>query len=104
MASSARLRVGRGVPQPDTRPLLAITPDEWVEIATRLNLSSRESVITRRLLDNTSEADIAMELSIAARTVHAHLERLYKKLTVHSRSELIVRVFVEYVSCRRARS
>jgi DNA-binding CsgD family transcriptional regulator len=46
------------------------------------------------------EAEIASNLGIAARTVHAHVERAYRKAGVHSRSELVVRLFREYVRVR----
>ena len=80
---------------------LPLTHLEWSVIATSLRLSQRESEIARRMLDVVSESDIAEQLSIAPRTVHGHLERLYRKLRVHNRYELVVRLFSAYLlTCR----
>jgi DNA-binding NarL/FixJ family response regulator len=46
------------------------------------------------------EDDVAASLGIASRTVHAHLEHTYRKTNVHSRYELVIRVFREYVRMR----
>lgn len=74
-----------------------IERDKWTEISTRLRLSTREAQIARLLLDERDEADIAATLSISPRTVHGHLERLYRKLHIHSRSQLLLRLFKAYL-------
>jgi len=80
---------------------LPLTPLEWSLVAASLRLSRRESEIARRMLDAVSESDIAKQLSIAPRTVHGHLERLYRKLRVHNRYELVIRLFSAYLlTCR----
>jgi len=75
-----------------------LTPGEWRVIATCLRLSVRESEIARLMLDDVAEADIASRLSISPRTVHGHLERVYRKLGVHSRYQLVIRLFSAYLS------
>src|SRR6266540_1390726 len=70
---------------------LPLTAGEWQIISVYLGLSSRESEIARLIVDSAddlSEADIAVRLSMTRRTVHAHLERLYRKLGIHSRYQL----------------
>ncbi|GFE85032.1 hypothetical protein GCM10011487_70320 [Steroidobacter agaridevorans] len=49
------------------------------------------------MLADLSEAKVAEQLSISVHTVHSHTERLYRKLLVGSRSELVTRIFRTYV-------
>jgi DNA-binding CsgD family transcriptional regulator len=44
------------------------------------------------------EQGLATSLGISRHTIHTHLERLYRKLRVNSRSQLIAAVFVAYVT------
>jgi len=69
----------------------------WQAISTQLRLSCREAQIAFLLLQNRSENDVATELGISVHTVHSHLGRLYRKLAIKCRLELIVRVFAAYV-------
>ena len=78
-------------------PRAFITPDEWEMIVRALAMSARESEIVHLILQGMDESDIALSLGIATRTVHAHLERAYRRVGVHSRCELVVRLFREYV-------
>ena len=66
--------------------------DVWFYIAERLALSERELQITQGVFDGKHESVIAKELGISPRTVHTHFERLYHKLRVNSRVELVVRL------------
>jgi len=75
-----------------------LSEDQWRSIAGSLHLSGRELQITQFVFDDKKEGAIARELGISSHTVHTHLERLYKKLAIASRCELIVRVFAEYLA------
>lgn len=77
-----------------------ISIDEWKMIACTLALSPRESDVARLILQGMDEAEIASSMRIATRTVHAHVERTYRKAGAHSRSELVIRLFREYVRLR----
>lgn len=70
----------------------------WRSIARSLNLSPREFQIVLHVFEDAKEAEIASRLNMSTHTVHTHLERLYRKLRIGSRSALIVRIFAEYVS------
>jgi DNA-binding CsgD family transcriptional regulator len=70
----------------------------WSRIQQSLNLSPREAEILFEILQDQKETTIAEHLAISPHTVHAHLERLYRKLGVSSRVQLIVRVFAEYLA------
>jgi DNA-binding CsgD family transcriptional regulator len=76
-----------------------LSPDEWNEMRRTLRFSVRESEIASLIVMNLGNATIAAQLGISAHTVHSYLERLYRKLGIGSREELISRIFFEYV-CR----
>lgn len=60
-------------------------------------LSPREAQIVRHVLSNEKEQTIAAKLDMSSHTVHTHLRRLYAKLGVSSRVELVERICNEYV-------
>lgn len=64
----------------------------WQEVARGLCLSGRELQIVRGVFDNRKEHAIAADHGIADCTVHTHLRRLYAKLAVTTRVELVLRV------------
>ena len=64
----------------------------WSCIARRLSLSERELQIVQGVFDDAHQDAIAKELGISSHTVHTHLERLYHKLHVTSRVELVVHI------------
>lgn len=74
-----------------------INAADWARISASLKLSSRESQIAFLVLTDVSENTIADRLSISKHTVHSHIERLYRKLAIRSRSQLVVKLFEAYV-------
>lgn len=66
---------------------------EWVEIAEKLSLSTRQGEISRYLLHGLSDKQIALQLKIAVPTVRTHLSRLFSKMKVQDRIELILYIF-----------
>ncbi|MEI8043733.1 MAG: helix-turn-helix transcriptional regulator [Verrucomicrobiota bacterium] len=86
---------------PQQRKLLgaAILSDHaWSEIAKAMGITKREIQIIQGVFDNRHEVDIAERLRISPHTVHMHLNRLYKKLIVTSRTELVLRIVQEMVT------
>jgi len=75
-----------------------LSDEQWRSITRSLKLSGREFEIVRSILSDPTEASIALQLGMSEHTVHTHLERLYRKLGVSSRCQLIVRIFAEYLS------
>ena len=76
-----------------------VLPDEcWSRIGEALGLSGRQLQIVQCIFDDHVEARIALELGISEHTVHTHVERLYRKLGVSSRCELLVSVFAEHLA------
>jgi DNA-binding CsgD family transcriptional regulator len=82
---------------------LALTDSDWEAICASLAFSKRESQIARLVLDDATEADIAARLSISPHTVHTYIDRLYRKLHVHSRPQLILQMFNTHLSCCASR-
>ena len=72
--------------------------DQWRSIGRSLHLSGREFQIVQRLFDDEKELAIAQQLGVSPHTIHTYLGRLYRKIGVSSRCELLVRVFAEYIS------
>jgi DNA-binding NarL/FixJ family response regulator len=81
------------------QPLLS--DEEWRAIGCQLKLSGRELDILRYLVTGEKELTIAHRLGISSHTVHTHLHRLYEKLGVSSRLEVIVLIFREYLAHTR---
>src|SRR5947207_14077118 len=76
-------------------------PAEWRALASGLGLSPRECGIVRAVFDGASEKHTAERFGLSPHTVHTYLWRLYRKLHVQSRAELLVRGFAGSVSRRR---
>ncbi len=75
--------------------------NEWSHIASSLRLSPREFQIVRHVFDGAKELTIAEDLKLSGHTVHTYFRRLYRKLGVGNRCELIVRVVADAAARRR---
>jgi DNA-binding CsgD family transcriptional regulator len=79
-------------PTPAARPSI-----HTARIGPRLGGSGRrQSTVAALARNDLSEDQIARELGISAHTVHTHFERVYRKLGVRSRCQLIVSLFRAY--------
>ncbi len=65
-------------------------------------MSRRELQIAQGVFDDRTEFAIAAELGISVRTVHTHFERMYHKLAVKDRVELVLRIMNEFLALTRA--
>ena len=74
-----------------------ISEEAWELLGGDLRLSGRERQIVRHIFADRKEGDMAAELGISPHTIHTHLDRLYHKLAVKSRVELVVRVMSRFV-------
>jgi DNA-binding CsgD family transcriptional regulator len=70
---------------------------EWRRLGAVLRLSRREIEIAQGVFDDRKDEQIAHQLDISRHTVNTYLHRLYKKLQVGSRPQLIVKVMREYL-------
>ncbi len=71
-------------------------------IKVRFGLTRRETEVLKRLFDGLKNADIADNMAIAEQTVKDHLSRIYKKMGVKNRFELLRSLFK--TSGRKAKS
>ncbi len=56
------------------------------------DLTDREREVARRAIDGLSRQAIALELQITPRAVGDHLVNIYRKLRIHRRPELLLRI------------
>lgn len=75
-----------------------LTDHAWLEIARTLSITRRELQIVQSVFDNQHEAKIAERFKISPHTVHMHLHRLFMKLNVTSRTELVLRIVEQMVT------
>jgi DNA-binding NarL/FixJ family response regulator len=71
--------------------------EAWSALRESLKLSAREVEITRYIFADCKEKVIAEELSLSPHTVRTYCERLYRKLNVNSRVEMVVSVMGEFL-------
>jgi DNA-binding CsgD family transcriptional regulator len=74
-------------------PVARATADGIVRAATRLGLTPAQTRVLERLARGASNATIAAELTVAERTVEAHVTAILDKAQVPSRAALIVQIF-----------
>lgn len=74
-----------------------LSDDDWSALGFELALAPRELEVVKGVFDDLKELAIADDLGISPHTVHTYLERVYRKLSVGSRVELVVRVFSAYI-------
>lgn len=73
--------------------------EEWSHAARELALSPRQAEIMRCVVLGKSDKEIASELGIALPTVRTHMRRLFQKLQLSDRLELVLLV----LTCLRGR-
>jgi DNA-binding NarL/FixJ family response regulator len=74
-----------------------LSETSWTAIVRSLRLSTREAEVVELILCGQTETGMALALKISRHTVHTHLERLYRKLGVTDRCQVVVRIFQQYV-------
>ena len=80
------------------------TDEEWLLLSQTLKLCSRELQIVKGIFADQTERQIALQLGISHHTIHTYVIRLYRKLDVSSRCELLLEVFAEYLAQQFSRN
>jgi DNA-binding CsgD family transcriptional regulator len=79
------------------KPSALLASGIWPNLAAQLRLSPREVQVVKGVFRDDKEQAIAADLGISPHTVSTYLQRIYAKLRVGSRPQLIVRVVAEYL-------
>ena len=86
-------------PRCASHPGSAVLPEQvWLDLGPKLRLSPRELQIVRGVFEDHKEEAIAFELGISPHTVNTYFQRLYAKLGVSSRPQLILCVMAQYLA------
>ena len=85
-------------PQPKAAPEVMgeshTTPSDLPLISAN-GITPREAQAMEGVLRGLTNGAIASQLQISSRTVQKHLERVFRKLSVRSRSELVARAYLD---------
>ncbi|MGA2065685.1 MAG: helix-turn-helix transcriptional regulator [Thermoguttaceae bacterium] len=71
---------------------LWFSTEQWQSIGCRLRLPRRQLQVLQQIFGDTKEATIAARLGISPNTVRTYVRRLYGKVGVNSRLELVLAV------------
>lgn len=70
-----------------------LSGQEWARLTQELELTPRQAEIIGHLLLGKSDKQIAKKLGITVPTVRTHMGRLFHKLGISDRVELILHIF-----------
>lgn len=100
-------RVSPGWRGPDGSPAPSVSPpigsallsgDVWTRLRDSLRLSDRELQIVQGIFEDQKQESIAYSLGISPHSVNTYIQRIYSKLRIGSRPQLILRVMSEYLA------
>ncbi len=74
-------------------PPLPLPLEPWNQIAKQLDLSPQQKRIVELILCNACDKQIADILDRGKPTVRTHLNRIYRRLNVKDRGELVLLIF-----------
>jgi DNA-binding CsgD family transcriptional regulator len=70
----------------------------WSRVRDALRLSDRELQIVQGIFEDQKQESIAYTLGISPHSVNTYIQRIYSKLRIGSRPQLILRVMSEYLA------
>lgn len=73
----------------------------WRTLADQLGLSAREGETVEAIFDGLGEKEMASRMGISMHTVRTHMKRLYRKVGVHSRGQLLTLVVRQALELNR---
>jgi len=82
-----------------SQPGCAVIPyNAWPHLAEALRLSDRELQVVQGVFSDKDQDAIAQSLGVPSLHVYRILQRIYVKLHIGSRAELVVRLMAEYLA------
>ena len=87
--------------QTPTRGSSIFSKKEWHVLGRDLKLSPRALQLVRGIFDDQTAEAIADDMSISVHTVQSYRTRIYQRLGVCSREQLLVLIFGRYLERRR---
>ncbi len=70
----------------------------WTQIAGSLDLSGLELQLVRGVFDDRSESELALQAGIGPQDMRAHFARVYQKLGVADRAQLVLRITYQFLA------
>ena len=70
-----------------------VSEQEWSRLRNDLRLPPRQAEIARHIMCGESDKQIARAMGISITTVRTHVSRLFRKLDLNDRTELVLHVF-----------
>jgi len=92
---------GSDPPGPPVNPNIGaslLSGDMWSRLRDILRLSDRELQIVQGIFEDQKQESIAYNLGISPHSVNTYIQRIYSKLRIGSRPQLILRVMSEYLA------
>ena len=77
--------------------LFPLTPEEWRRAVVTLRLTRQQAKIVEQILRGLKDKEVAKALGLSEPTVRTHLTRLFARLEVDDRVQLVLRV----LACRQ---
>ena len=102
MADRRVLAEGAGNPRRSRQDSPIFTESEWADLTRSLSLSPRQSDIVKCLFRGCGDKQTARRLGISVNTVRDYMGRMFLKLGVEDRVELILRVVSRFLDDRRS--
>jgi DNA-binding NarL/FixJ family response regulator len=82
------------------RPL-PLCHEKWEQIATELHLSPTHKQIVELILKNRCDKQIESDTGMAHSTLRTHIDRIFQRLDVENRLDLVLLVFARSQDIRR---
>ena len=87
----------RGGRTPEASGSALLSDASWSAVAESFRLTAREAEITRCVFNGLDEAAIARACGLSAHTVNTYFQRLYRKLGVSGREQLVLLVIARHL-------
>ena len=76
---------------------VALSDAQWEEVIDELSLSARQGELVRHIFNGKKQVAIAEEMGLGLGTIKTYFRRVYRKLGVTNRSELVARVLFAHL-------